>query len=126
MQRSVSPVTMLATFDDRISAEIACALLSEGSIHPDEPEAADNGTWLVCVRRVDPDLAGRARVILNSAGARGTTIAGSDQRTAYVFSEPQAPDGIGHQDDMLSTVVPQASSHFLPGSGRNQSGTRAD
>ena len=75
MKQDVPPVTVLATFDDRVSAEIACALLSEASIHSGEPEPAEDGTWLVSVRGVHPDLAGRAEVILRSARARETTIA---------------------------------------------------
>ena len=46
MKQDLSPVTVLATFSDRVSAEIACALLSEASIHSGEPEPAEDGTWL--------------------------------------------------------------------------------
>ena len=81
MKQDVPPVTVLATFDDRVSAEIACALLSEASINSGEPEPAEDGTWLVNVRGVHPDLAGRAEV--RSARARETTIASDEEQTLY-------------------------------------------
>ena len=83
MKQDLPPVTVLATFNDRVSAEIACALLSEASIHSGEPEPAEDGTWLVSVRGVHPELAGRAEVILRSARARETTIASDAQQTAH-------------------------------------------
>ena len=91
MKQDLPPVTVLATFSDRVSAEIACALLSEASIQSGEPEPAEEGTWLVSVRGVHPELAGRAEVILRSARARETTIAsGSNRRfTAVVNTELQ-------------------------------------
>ena len=57
MKQDLPPVTVLATFNDWVSAEIACALLSEASIHSGEPEPAEDGTCLVSVRGVHPDLA---------------------------------------------------------------------
>ena len=76
MKQDSSPVTVLATFSDRVSAEIACALLSETSIHSGEPEPAEDGTWLVSVHGLHPEIAGRAEVVLRSARARETKRAG--------------------------------------------------
>jgi hypothetical protein len=63
-----------ASFDDRIAAEIACALLGDASIRSDEPEAATDGTWSVELRGVTSDLSARAQVILRSARARDTRV----------------------------------------------------
>ena len=87
MKQDLPPLTVLATFNDRVSAEIACALLSEASIHSGEPEPAEDGTWLGSVRGVHPDLAGRTEVILRSARAREITIASDEQQTVYGCSE---------------------------------------
>ena len=81
------PVMVVATFDDWVSAEIACALLSEASIHSGEPERAEDGTFLVSVRGVHPDLAGRAVVVLRSARARKTIIASDEQQTVHGCGE---------------------------------------
>ena len=83
MKQDSSPVTVLATFSDRVSAEIACALLSDASIHSGGPEPAQDGTWLASVRGVHPDLACRTEVILRSAGAREITIASHEKQTAH-------------------------------------------
>jgi len=74
MKEDVPPLAVVASFDDRIAAEIACALLADASIHPDEPEADTNGSWSVELRGVTPDLSARAEVILRSARARDTRI----------------------------------------------------
>ena len=70
MKHEVPQLAVSATFDDRVSAEIACALLSEASIESDEPEAVDGSGWGIRVEVTHPDLAKRAEVILRSAGAR--------------------------------------------------------
>jgi hypothetical protein len=62
MKQDLPPLVVLATFNDQISAEIACALLSEASIHSGESEPVEDGTWRVSVRGVHPDLAGRAQL----------------------------------------------------------------
>jgi hypothetical protein len=118
MEQGLSPVTVLATFNDRVSAEIACALLAEASIHSDEPEAAEDGSWLVSVRRVHPDLAGRAKVILKSARARETTIASNERQTTYVFSESRNTVDVSDQGNVPPTVLQEAFSHSLPGTGQ--------
>jgi len=75
VKQDLPPLTVLATFNDRVSAEIACALLSDASIHSGEPEPAAAGTWLVSVRGVHPDLADRTEVVLKSAGVREVKVA---------------------------------------------------
>jgi hypothetical protein len=71
-------VTVQATFDDFIAAEIACALLFEGSLRPEEPEAVGLRRWLVQVRGLTPALAHRAEVVLRSARARETQVVSED------------------------------------------------
>jgi hypothetical protein len=71
MKDDVPALAVVASFDDRVAAEIACALLADASIHPDEPEAETNGTWSVGLRGTREHLA-RAEVILRSARARDT------------------------------------------------------
>jgi hypothetical protein len=74
MEQDMPPVTVLATFNDQEGAEIACALLVDASIQSGEPEITEDGSWLVSVRNVRPDVAGRAEVILRSARARETMM----------------------------------------------------
>jgi len=69
-----SIVTVQATFDTCVDAEIGCALLSEGSLQSDEPEAIGLRRWLVQVRDVTPALARRAQAVLRSAHANETRI----------------------------------------------------
>ena len=114
MKQDLPPVTVLATFSDRVSAEIACALLSEASIHSGEPEPAEDGTWLVSVRRVHPELAGRAEVILRSARARETTIASDAQQTVYGCGEHRTTVHLRDQDNVPPAVVQGASSYSRP------------
>ena len=114
MKQDSSPVTVLATFSDRVSAEIACALLSEASIHSGEPEPAEDGTWLVSVRGVHPEIAGRAEVILRSARARETTIASGEQQAVYGCGEYKTTVHLRDQDSMPPAVVQGASSYSLP------------
>jgi hypothetical protein len=114
MKQALQPVTVLATFNDRISAEVACALLSEASIHSGEPEPAEDGTWRVSVRRVHPELAGRAEVILRSARARETTIASGEQQAAYRCGEHQTTVHLRDQDNVPPAVVQGAADHSLP------------
>jgi hypothetical protein len=45
MNHHVPLLVVSATFDDRVSAEIACALLSDASIRSDEPEAVGEAAW---------------------------------------------------------------------------------
>jgi hypothetical protein len=54
MYRNGPGVTVLATFDDLIAAEVACALLSDGSLRPEEPEAIGLRHWLVQVCGLTP------------------------------------------------------------------------
>ena len=114
MQQDLPPVTVLATFNDRVSAEIACALLSDASIHSDEPEPADDGSWLVIVRGVHPDLAGRAEVILRSARAREIMVARDARQTAYRCCEHRTKIHVRDQDNVPPAVVQGASSCSLP------------
>jgi hypothetical protein len=114
MKQALPPVTVLATFNDRISAEIGCALLSEASIHSGEPEPAEDGTWRVSVRRLHPELAGRAEVILRSARARETTIASDAQQTVYGCGEHRTLVHLRDQDDVPPAVVQEASGYSLP------------
>ena len=107
MKQDVPPVTVLATFDDRVSAEIACALLSEASIHSGEPEPAEDGTWLVSVRGVHPDLAARTEVILRSARAREITIASHEEQTAHGSEQTTT-------DNVPPAVIQGAAGHSLP------------
>ena len=90
MSHDLPALSVLGVFDDPVSAEIACALLSEASIRSDEPEAAESRSWRVWVRSVKPDLAARAEVILRSARARATTITGDDEQTAGSLGTPSA------------------------------------
>jgi hypothetical protein len=114
MKQDSSPVTVLATLSDRVSAEIACALLSEASIHSGEPEPAEDGTWLVSVRGVHPEIAGRAEVILRSARARETTIASDAQQTVYGRCEHRTTVHLRDQDNVPPALVQGASSYSLP------------
>jgi hypothetical protein len=116
MQQDLPTVTVLAIFNDQVSAEIACALLSEASIHSDEPQATDDGSWLVSVRSVHPNFADRAEVILRSARARETTIARNGRQTAYVFSEPRPTIHVREQDNVLPAAVQEAFGHSIPAS----------
>ena len=104
MKQDSSPVTVLATFSDRVSAEIACALLSEASIHSGEPEPAEDSIWRVSVRGVHPDLARRAQVILRSARARETTIARDAQQTSYRCFEHRTTVHLRDQDNVPPAV----------------------
>ena len=113
MKQDLPPVTVLATFNDRVSAEIACALLSEASIHSGEPEPAQDGTWLASVRGVHPDLAGRTEVILRSARAREITIASHEQQTAH-GCEQTTTVHLRDQDNVPPAVVQGAAGHSLP------------
>ena len=82
MKHDVPLLAVSATFDDRVSAEIACALLSDASIRSDEPEAVDEATWGVRVGVLHPEVARRAEVILRSAGARAPVMIGGRQTAA--------------------------------------------
>ena len=106
MRQDLPPVTVLATFNDRVSAEIACALLSEASIHSGEPEPAQDGTWLASVR-VHPDLAARTEVILRSARAREITIASHEKQTAHGCEQTTT-------DNVPPAAVQGAAGHSLP------------
>jgi hypothetical protein len=114
MKQDLPTVTVLATFNDRVSAEIACALLSEASIHSGEPEPEEDGTWLVSVRRVYPDLAGRTKVILKSSQAREITIANDEQQTVYGCSGYRTTDHVRGQDNVPPAVVQGTSGYSLP------------
>jgi hypothetical protein len=78
-------VTVQATFDNYTEAEIACALLSDGSLRPEEPEAVGLRCWLVQVRGIAPNLARRAQVVLRSSGASETQIVHKDQQIEPEF-----------------------------------------
>jgi hypothetical protein len=71
-------VTVQATFDDFIAAEIAYALLSEGLLRPEEPEAVSLRRWLVQIRGLTPALAIKAEAVLRSARPSETRIVGQD------------------------------------------------
>jgi len=73
-------VNVQATFDNYVEAEIASALLCDGSLRPDEPEAVGLRRWLVQVRGISPTLALRAEVVLRSAGASETWIVGDNSQ----------------------------------------------
>lgn len=73
MINDVSDYTVFATFEDRTAAEIACALLTDASIHADEPEGAD-GRWTVTLRGMTADVSARSEVILRSARARTVEV----------------------------------------------------
>ena len=107
MKQHLPPVTVLATFTDRVSAEIACALLSEASIHSGGAERAPDGTWRASVRGVDPDLAARTKVILKSARAREITIASAEQQTAHESEHTTAVSA-------SSAIVQATAGHSLP------------
>jgi hypothetical protein len=79
MNHHVPLLVVSATFDDRVSAEIACALLSDASIRSDEPEAVGEAAWGVRVGALHPDLARRAEVILRRAGGRVPIVADGRQ-----------------------------------------------
>jgi hypothetical protein len=114
MKQDLPPLTVLATFNDRVSAEIACALLSEASIHSGEPERAEDGTFLVSVRGVHPDLAGRAAVVLRSARARKTIIASDEQQAVYGCGEHKTKVHLRDQGNLPLAVAQGASSYSLP------------
>ena len=114
MKQDLPPVTVLATFNDWVSAEIACALLSEASIHSGSPSPRRTAPGLVSVRGVHPDLAGRAEVILRSARAREITIASDEQQTAYGCGEHRTIVHLRDQDNVPPAVVQGASSYSLP------------
>ena len=69
-----SCVTVQATFQDFVDAEIACALLSDASLQAGEPEAVGLKRWLVQVGGITPALARRAEAVLRSARASETRI----------------------------------------------------
>ena len=96
---------VLATFDNKISAEIACALLSDASICADEPEAVKDGRWRVRVRSLQPKLAERAEVILRRARARDTMITIDEQRTAAGSRGFRTHDFVCHDSDMAPTFI---------------------
>ena len=112
MKQDLPPVTVLATFNDRVSAEIACALLSEASLHSGEPEPADDGTWVASVRGVHPDLAGRAEVILRSARARDITTASDEQQRVYGCRQDRPTAQLPDRDNVAPTVVQGRSSYL--------------
>jgi hypothetical protein len=112
MKQDLPPVTVLATFNDRVSAEIACALLSEASLHSGEPEPADDGTWVASVRGVHPDLAGRAQVILRSARARDITTASDEQQIVYGCRQDRPTAQLPNRDNVAPTVVQGRSSYL--------------
>ena len=116
MKQNLPPVTVLATFNDRVSAEIACALLSEASIHSGEPEPVQDGTWLASVRGVHPDLAGRTEVILKSARAREIMIASHETQTAHGCEHTVL---LHDQDNVPPAVVQGAAGHLLPAQRTN-------
>jgi hypothetical protein len=61
---------VVAMFKDCQSAEIACALLSEGGVGYDYDYPRPNsGRYCVTVDGVGPEILHRARVILSNAGA---------------------------------------------------------
>ena len=74
MNHHVPAFIVRASFEDRNAAEIACALLADASLCPNEPEAATKGTWSVELRGAALDLSLRAEVILRCAGARSTSV----------------------------------------------------
>jgi hypothetical protein len=73
---------VLAFFENRTAAEIACALLADASIRSDEPEAAGDGGWCVGLRGAGPEVSERAEVILRRAGARSTCVAIRERQQA--------------------------------------------
>ena len=115
MKQDLPPVTVLATFNDRVSAEIACALLSEASIHSGEPEPAEDGTCLVSVRGVHPDLADRAEVILRTARARETTISSDGQDAVCGCSQNRSSVHLRDQDNLPPVGVQGVSSSSRQG-----------
>jgi hypothetical protein len=80
--RDLAARNVLASFDNRIAAEIACALLADASLRSDEPEAARDGSWRIALRDVSPDLSARAEVILRSARARETLVVPDEPQRA--------------------------------------------
>jgi len=110
MSHDASGVTVLATFDDFIAAEIACALLSEGSLRPEEPEAIGLRSWLVQVRGLTPTLAHRAEVVLQSARPSETRIVGgAAEREHRVNIHAIRPQGV-----LSSELVLRASFQPFP------------
>jgi hypothetical protein len=83
-------VTVEAIFDDCVAAEIACALLCEGSLRPEEPEPIGLRRWLVQVLDLTPTLARRAQVVLQRARASETRIVGEDADLDTGFLTPAA------------------------------------
>ena len=69
MYHQIYTTTVRATFENCFEAEIACALLSDASLQPEEPEAEGLRTWVVRVPGLTPTLARRAEAILRSACA---------------------------------------------------------
>jgi hypothetical protein len=102
-----SGVTVQATFDDFIAAEIACALLFDASLRPEEPEAVGLRGWLVQVRGLTPTLAHRAKVVLQSAQASETLIVGEDAERQHC-ANLLPPEG---QVSRSLGIVPQVLSH---------------
>lgn len=87
IDHEIPAVTVRATFDDSIAAEIACALLSDGSLRPEEPEPAGLRTWVVELRGLTPTLARRAEVVLRSARANQMRIVPEDARIEHVCAD---------------------------------------
>jgi len=84
MRDNLPALAVLATFADKTAAEIACALLTEASISPDEPEEIEGSGWSVAVRSLQHKQAERAEVIVRSAGAHHTRTTTDDcERAAW-------------------------------------------
>ena len=104
MYHEIRTTTVRATFENCFEAEIACALLSDASLQPEEPEAEGLRTWVVRVPGLSPTLARRAEAILRSACACDTRIVRNERRI-----EPSASD----QSDLV-TEAPTAHSAVAP------------
>ena len=85
-------VTVEAIFDDSIAADIACALLSEGSLRPEESKQVGLRRWLVEIRGLTPTLAHRAEVVLQHARASETRIVGEDAGPEHLYLTSGARD----------------------------------
>jgi len=98
-------VTVQAIFNDCIAAEIACALLSDGSLRPEEPEAIGLRRWLVEVRGLTPTLARRAEVVLQRACASETRIVGEDAEREHRY---QISGALGLLPDPMQRSLSEA------------------
>ncbi|HET9068698.1 MAG TPA: hypothetical protein VFN28_08630, partial [Amaricoccus sp.] len=87
---------VVASFEDRTAAEIACALLADASIRPGGPTAAGDGTWCVELRGVSRDLSARAEVILRCARARETRVVREERRPGPERAAGTLEASLGH------------------------------